>query len=159
VTSYSTFVFVLIAAIFAPAITALDGSVTRPVREALVDWPCTTGQTERKSRNEAIEGRRTGRPPGVRGAMLQFVEFWLTPLGEEVHSLSAATATVVTLNSTGWRTENVGTAVELGSSNGQPARTSNLAWFESLRWMLALFSAVTSCRRDHNLTRFHSSRP
>jgi hypothetical protein len=48
----------LMAAILAPAIRALDGSVTRPVSEALVDCARRTGVTGTKRRSARVKGRR-----------------------------------------------------------------------------------------------------
>ena len=47
----------LTAATVAPMISALEGSVTRPVTEAFVDWAQRTGENEERNSTRRVETR------------------------------------------------------------------------------------------------------
>src|SRR6266852_3210104 len=57
------------AAIFASEMRAWEGSVTRPVREALVDWARRTDEEKTSNRHAARAGTRIISPQGNAEAM------------------------------------------------------------------------------------------
>src|SRR5712692_271228 len=58
-----------IAATLASAIAALEGSVTRPVRDALVDWARRPDEEKTSNRHAARPGTRIISPQGNAGAV------------------------------------------------------------------------------------------
>ena len=64
VVSYRKFVPALIAATFASAMVALEGSLMRPVSEAFVDWARRPDEEKTSNRHAARAGTRIISPQG-----------------------------------------------------------------------------------------------